>query len=621
MRLRTYPSRMHAADDPTESTGPHANYWDADPALRHAVRRALPDDDWADSEPRLADFGRAVAETIASNSDTVDRHPPELHTYDAHGAVQNRIEYHPAQAENERLVVEHGVVADSFTAPEGRETPLPFTHHLGMLALLTYADVGLTCPVAMTSGVALVLDAFDDGSLSAFRDRLVARDPDDWIQGAMFMTEEQGGSDVGANETTAEQDAEGTWRLTGEKWFCSNVDAGAPLVLARRPDAPEGTEGLSLFLLPQRESDPDAGVYYRRLKEKLGTKSVPTGELELDGALAHPVGDLDAGFAQLTRMVNLERLANAAGAVGLMGRCLLEARTHAADREAFGRTLDEHPLMARDLVEMTVDHEAATAVTFEAGRQFDAFERGVAGVTGTAGDADTTSPTADPATDTDRARRLVRLLVPVVKNRTGRLAVDHASYAMEILGGNGYVDEFVTHRLLRDAQVLPIWEGATNVLALETLRVLAREGAHDPLLTDVTARLDAADDPSLADTVETVAAAREDLREALGTLATADRDYAQTQAKELVDLLYDVTAASLLVESASDGLSDGDARGVLVAREFVDRHLREQSSRGITAGNRRPLDRFDAIVDHESMPPADLRESDDDAAAPEAADD
>jgi alkylation response protein AidB-like acyl-CoA dehydrogenase len=608
----------HDSTTETETGDPHANYWDADPALRQAVERALPEADWPDSRERLAAFGRAVAGTIAPNSDTIDRHPPALHTYDAHGEVVNEIEYHPAQAENERLVVEHGVVADSFTAPEGRDEPLPFTHHLGMLALLTYADVGLTCPVAMTSGVALVLDAFDDGSLREFRDRLVARDPDDWLQGAMFMTEEQGGSDVGRNETTAERDADGNWRLTGEKWFCSNIDAGAPLVLARRPDAPEGTEGLSLFLLPQRESDPDEGVFYRRLKDKLGTKSVPTGELELEGALAHPVGDLDAGFVQMTRMVNLERLANAAGAVGLMGRCLLEARTHAGEREAFGRTLDEHPLMARDLVELTVDHEAAVATTFEAGRQFDAFERGVAGASagGDAPDAET-----NPATDTDRARRLVRLLVPVVKNRTGRLAVDHASYTMEILGGNGYVEEFVTHRLLRDAQVLPIWEGATNVLALETLRVLAREGAHEPLLEDVSARLDAAADPLLAETVETVAAARDDCREALGTLATADRDYAQTQAKELVDLLYDVTAASLLVESASDGLSNDDARGVLVAREFVGRHLRERPVRGITSENRRPLDQFDAIVDHESVLPTDLRDAEESASTPDAADD
>jgi alkylation response protein AidB-like acyl-CoA dehydrogenase len=618
---------MNTPDDHTAESGdPHANYWDADPALRQAVERALPEADWPDSRERLAAFGRAVAERIAPNSDRIDRHPPELHTYDAHGDVVNEIEYHPTQAANERLVVEHGVVADSFTAPEDRDDPLPFTHHLGMLAMLTYADVGLTCPVAMTSGVALVLDAFDDGSLADIRDRLVARDPDDWVQGAMFMTEKQGGSDVGSNETTAERDADGNWRLTGEKWFCSNIDAGAPLVLARRPDAPEGTDGLSLFLLPQRDSDPDEGVYYRRLKDKLGTKSVPTGELELDGALAHPVGDLDAGFAQLTRMVNLERLANAAGAVGLMGRCLLEARTHAGEREAFGRTLDEHPLMARDLVELTVEHEAAVATTFEAGRQFDAFERGVAGGTAgadatDAGAGPATDAGADPATDTDRARRLVRLLVPVVKNRTGRLAVEYASEAMEILGGNGYVEEFVTHRLLRDAQVLPIWEGATNVLALETLRVLAREGAHEPLLEDVSARLDTAADPLLAETVETVAAARDDCRTALGTLATADRDYAQTQAKELVDLLYDVTAASLLVESATEGLSNDDARGVLVARQFVGQHLETRPARGITNENRRPLDQFDAIVDHESVPPADLRDADESPSTPDAADD
>jgi alkylation response protein AidB-like acyl-CoA dehydrogenase len=573
----------YAGRDPASD----GDYWALSPALRAAVRRSVPAEDWADSEARLSAFGRTVARTVAPNSDTVDRNPPELHTYDAHGDVVNRVDYHPAQRENERLVVEHGVVADAFEAPPGRDEPLPFCHQLGMLALLTYADVGLTCPVAMTAGVALVLDEFGDERHAPFYEGLVARDPDDWLQGAMFMTEEQGGSDVGANETQAVRDDDGTWRLSGEKWFCSNVDAAAPLVLARRPDAPDGTAGLSLFLLPQRETDPEDGIYYRRLKDKLGTKSVPTGELELDGARALPVGDLDAGFAQMTRMVNLERLANAAAATGLVGRCLLEAKLHAAERETFGRRLQDHPLMARDLVDLTVAHEAALAVTFEAGRQFDAFER----------DGD------------DDARRLVRLLVPVVKNRTGRLAVDVASETMEILGGNGYVADFVTHRLLRDAQVLPIWEGASNVLALETLRVLAREAAHEPLLAGIETRLDAADDPLLADTVATVRAATDDLRTAFGTLAAAERDYAQTQAKALADLVYDVTAASLLVASASEDLAggdedDGDARGVLVARRFVDDHLRERPVRGIAAGDRLPVDRFDALARYGPVDPA-----------------
>ncbi|MCT9096558.1 acyl-CoA dehydrogenase family protein [Haloarchaeobius sp. HME9146] len=569
--------------------GRHVNYYDLDYTIRREVARVTPrtDYDWADEQ--LRSFGQVVGDTIADNADLIDEHGPILHTYDRDGEVRNFVEYHPKQFENERLAYGAGIVSDSFEAPPGRDDPLPLTHHLAMEYLLSYADPGFTCPVSMTAGTALVLDKYGEGEvLQEYYERLVARDGEENIEGAMFLTEKQGGSDVGANETIAEHVEGDRYELTGEKWFCSNIDAEGTLALARTPDAPEGTKGLSLFLVPHTVDGELNSQLYRRLKDKLGTISVPTGEVELQGATGYLVGEEQRGFKYMTDMLNLERLSNASASVAIMGRCLLEAKIHAANREAFGSPIQEYPLMKRDLVDMAVDHEAAVAYTFEAGRVLSRRERD--------GDED--------------AYRLMRVLVPIAKSRTARMSVDTASYAMEILGGNGYVKDFVTHRLLRDAQVLPIWEGTSNILALDVLRALDREDAHEPLLEAIQSNLDAAEHPVLADTKESIQAASADLGAALATLATEDGEYAQLQAKELADYIFDVFTGSLLLAEAQSQIDEADdARLALVAERFVDRHLREHDSRGITSGDRFALEHFDAVVRYESVDPETLLES------------
>ena len=236
-------------------------------------------------------------------------------------------------------------------------------------------------------------------------------------------------------------------------------------------------------------------AHFRRLKNKLGTISVPTGEIEYQGAEAYLVGEKGEGFRAMAEMMNFERLTNATGAVGVMGRALLEAKVHAADREAFGDAIDEYPLMCRDLVDMTVDYEAAAAFSFEAARLLDERERQAP-----RGDAERASrERSDPWDEEDdsAAYKLMRPFIPVAKYKTARMAVDTTSYAMEVLGGNGYVREHTTERLLRDAQVLPIREGPSNILALDTLRALNREDAHEALLPYVDERLGAVEHPFL----------------------------------------------------------------------------------------------------------------------------
>jgi acyl-CoA dehydrogenase len=462
-----------------------------------------------------------------------------------------------------------------------------------MQALLSYNDAGFVCPASMTVGAALVLETFDDGENAETFRRLTSRDYDEHIEGAMFLTEKQGGSDVGANETRAEPREDGTYELHGEKWFCSNVDAEGALALARTPDAPEGTKGLSLFVVPHTNEDGEPNdLVIRRLKDKLGTIAVPTGEIVFEGARARLVGEEERGFRYMTEMLNYERLTNATGAVGIMGRSLLEAKIHAANREAFGETIQEYPLMKRDLVEMTVDYEAAAAFAFEAMGQYVERERQGAG----AGD------------DSD-AYRLMRLLVPVAKYKTARMAVDTASYAMEVLGGNGYVRGFTLERLYRDAQVLPIWEGTSNVLSLDVLRALSREAAHEALIPHVRELLDV-EHPFVASVAEAVEKRFVELQEALTTLATEDEEYAQYHAKRLADLLFDVVTASVLVHEAQWAVDeDGDGRKALVAETFVRSRFGEREAYGVTSGDRTGMERFDAIARYASVDPASLVET------------
>jgi acyl-CoA dehydrogenase len=484
-------------------------------------------------------------------------------------------------------------------------------HTLTMQTLLSYADVGLVCPVSMTAGAALVLRNHDDaGYYDDYRRGLTARDYENVIQGAMFLTEEQGGSDVGANETVAEpvsaapeataagteparaaQDgavpASRAYELTGEKWFCSNIDGQGTLALARRPDAPAGTDGLSLFVVPHELEEGELNPQiYRRLKDKLGTESVPTGEVEFEDTVGYLVGEPERGFKYMTTMLNWERVTNATGAVGVMGRALLESKIHAANREAFGQTIDQFPLMKRDLVEMQVDFEAALAFSMEAGRTLDRYERDH---------------------DDEAAFALFRALVPVAKHRTGRMSIDATSYAMEVQGGNGYVSDFVTHRLYRDAQVLPIWEGTSNILSLDLLRAFATTDAVEAVLSLIEDYLEALTHPALADLGDIVRDRRGTLADAVGAVATGEDDYAQHEAKELADLVFDVVTASLLLAKAQRRLDEaGDAREAVVAEWFVRSTFDRGDGRGILDGAALPLEHFDAVVRYDPLDPAAL---------------
>ena len=311
----------------------------------------------------------------------------------------------------------------------------------------------------MTDALTRTLTRFGSEELiRRYLPHLTSQDMEDLYQGAMFMTEQQAGSDVGATATEARFE-DGCWRLYGDKWFCSNADAELAMVLARPRNAASGTRGLSLFLLPRHLPDGTRNAYrIIRLKDKLGTRSMASGEITLEGAAAYLVGEEGAGFKQMTDMINMSRLSNGVRSAGLMRRSVSESLFIARNRRAFGRRLIDQPLMRRQLVKMLMTAEAGRSIVFRTAALLERSDGG-----------------------DDKARCLLRILTPLIKFRTCRDARKVAGDAMEVRGGCGYIEEWSDARVLRDAHLGSIWEGTSNIVALDVARGIRREATLDAL--------------------------------------------------------------------------------------------------------------------------------------------
>ena len=440
---------------------PVTSFWEVSSALREILTRKLSPAEFAWAEPQLRKMGDLAARVVPPLAAAADRDSPRLVTHTPAGQRINRVDYHPSYREMEAIAYGSGMVAMKYD-------PAILAAHRSSIHLVSFAhgylfamaEMGLYCPVCMTDGVARIVTRHGTPEQAArVVPRMGARDAAERWTGAMFLTERAGGSDVGANETIARRDRDGRWRLTGHKWFCSNVDAHAALVTARPEGAAAGTKGLRTFLLLPRDN---AGVEIERLKEKLGVRSMPTGEVRLTDAEAEEVG----GFGAMLEMMNLSRLYNAVASVAVIGRAIHEARHYIERRVAFGRPVIEHPLAHETLLDLEAEHLAALLMTFET---VDALQR--------ADDGD------------EEAGRVHRALVPIVKAVTGKLAVPCVSEAMELIGGNAYIEESPLPRMLRDVQVLPIWEGTTNIIVLDALRVARKEGGHEILLSRIRRQL------------------------------------------------------------------------------------------------------------------------------------
>ena len=485
----------------------------------------LPKRLFAHLDPTFDRLGALAGGHLDELAGTADRNPPVLSVRRRTGEDCNVVEKHPAYVEMERLAFsELGLAAVSHRGVLGWSEPMPPAAKYALTYLFVQAEFGLMCPVSMTDSLTRTLKRYGEPSLVArFIERLTSLDFDTLAQGAMFMTEQGAGWDVSATATQATAQADGTWKLTGDKWFCSNADADLAMVLARSENA-AGLKGISLFLLPRTKADGAPNDYrILRLKDKLGTRSMASGEIRLEGAEAYLVGERGRGFHQMADMVNNSRLSNGVRASALMRRAVTEALFIARRRQAFGKRLIEMPLMRRQLSKMLVWAEQARTMMFLTAAALDRAN---------AGDAE--------------GAKLTRIMTPLIKFRACRDARKVTGDAMEVRGGCGYIEEWPDARLLRDAHLGSIWEGTSNIVALDVSRAISREGALPALKAANLARLGEA---GLDD------ATRSQFSGALDRACAFAEDVAASRtealARESASALYHITSAIGLAHEAA----------------------------------------------------------------------
>ncbi len=419
--------------------------------------------------PHLEHLGGLAGGVLDALAHTADKNPPTLTHRNRAGLDMQHIVKHPAYVELERVAFsQYGLAAMSHRADVlGWPAPMPPIAKYALTYLFVQAEFGVCCPLSMTDSLTRTLRKFAAPELThRYLPQLTTQDFDALFQGAMFMTEQGAGSDVAATETRATQDpgsSDGSWQLHGEKWFCSNADAALAMVLARpggandgtRSDGVAGMKGLSLFLLPKTLPDGSRNSHrIVRLKDKLGTRSMASGEISLNGAKAWLVGEPGRGFVQMADMINNSRLSNGVRAAGLMRRAVSEAMFIARERQAFGKRLIDMPLMRRQLLKLMLPAEQARSMVFQAATALHRADSG-----------------------DKNAYSLTRILTPLIKFRACRDARKVTGDAMEVRGGCGYIEDWSDARLVRDAHLGSVWEGTSNIVALDVLRAVKREGS------------------------------------------------------------------------------------------------------------------------------------------------
>ena len=499
------------------------NAFASDSALQDLAWLYLANDTHARLMPELERMGDLVGRRLEELALIADKNPPTLQIRARNGADLEKVHKHPSYVELERYAFgEFGLAAMSHRGGVfGADAKLPPMIKYALVYLFVQAEFGLCCPLSMTDSLTRTLVKFGSKELiDQYFDQLTSQDMDALFQGSMFMTEQVAGSDVGAIETTAKL-VDGEWKLSGDKWFCSNPDAALGMVLARPEGGAPGTGGLSLFLLPRVLPDGSKNAYrILRLKEKMGTKSMASGEISLEGATAYLVGDPGQGFKQMTDMINMSRLANGVRSAGMMRRAVSEALFISKNRTAFGQRLIDLPLMQRQLMKMLVTAEQGRSMVFHTARVLQAADAG----------------------DGEMAK-VLRILTPLIKFRTCRDARKVAGDGMEVRGGCGYIEEWSDARVLRDSHLGSIWEGTSNIVALDVARATRRAGALDALrgyvaklVTEVTAKGgDTADAEDVFD-------------RAAGLLETVANDRAgESDVRLAATAVYNATSAAILM--------------------------------------------------------------------------
>lgn len=527
------------------------NQYDEDRVLKTYLAWKLPAAMLHELEPELHHLGQRVIEDIQQLGQEAEASPPQHIPYDPWGKRIDQIKVSPAWTALDKIAAEEKLIALAY---ERRHGALSRIHQFAKLYLFHPSSAIYTCPLAMTDGAARALELYADAALKkrAFP-HLTATDPAQFWTSGQWMTERSGGSDVSGTATIAKADGD-QFRLSGVKWFTSATTSQMAMTLARIEGAPAGSKGLSLFYLELRDENGALnGIRINRLKDKLGTRALPTAELTLENAAATLVGGAGDGVKKIASLFNITRIYNACCAVGYMRRALALARDYANKRVAFGRPLSQHSLHVETLANMQVEFSAAFHLVFHAVELLGKEEVGEASAA---------------------ERAVLRLLTPLAKLYTAKQAIVLSSEALEAFGGAGYIEDTGLPQLLRNAQVLSIWEGTTNILSLDALRAIHRENAGEAFLTDMQQRLDQIAHPQLLLAKNTTQDNVQTLQHYLHSMAKMSDEEQQTGARQFAFAMTQTYIASLLLDYAQWSLqTEADPQARITAQRWCAKSL------------------------------------------------
>jgi putative acyl-CoA dehydrogenase len=516
------------------------NQFHGDTLLQNVLKQKLPREVLEAAKPELERMGERAATDLLQASRNAEDVEPIHRAFDAFGNRIDDIEMSAGWKHIAAAAAEEGIVATGYERKFAEHSRFV---QFAKLYLFHPSSAFVSCPLAMSDGAARAIELYGDAVLKKgpFQ-KLISRDPLDFWTSGQWMTEKTGGSDVSGTSTIATKTADG-YELNGIKWFTSATTSQMSMALARIEGHPEGSRGLSLFYIQVRN---DKGrlqnIEIIRLKDKLGTRAMPTAELLLKGTPAQLVGGEGNGVKKIASLFNVTRMYNAVCALGTARRALAIANDYAGKRSAFGKKLSEHPLHAETLAELQVEFEGNFVLTFHLAELLGRDEIGLA------------SP---------EESAMLRMLTPIAKLYTGKASMQITSEAMECVGGAGYIEDTGLPALLRGAQVFSIWEGTTNVLSLDVIRAIEKEGAFQPFVAGILKRLD-----GIKNFDHEVAALKEECKALSDFLHLAVKegpDFVQASARTFAFRLARLCAGSLLLEKAKD------PRSAAVARRWLAR--------------------------------------------------
>ncbi|OLS24605.1 MAG: putative acyl-CoA dehydrogenase AidB [Candidatus Heimdallarchaeota archaeon LC_3] len=533
------------------------NQFNDDALLLSYLKRVLPEDMLKQITPDLERLGDRVVKDIYDMGIDAELNEPYLKQFDVWGKKINEVVVSDGWQELEEVSAEEGLVAIGYERKYG---DLSRVYQFAKLYLFTPSSAVFTCPLAMSDGAIRLIEVYGDQELKSIAIKnLTSRDPSEFWTSTQQMTERTGGSDVARALTIAEKtDIEGEYKLFGHKWFVSAVTAQMGMTLAkiRQEDGNiiPGSRGLSLFYLKMRNKD---GTYnnieIEALKDKLGTRALPTAQLSLNGSLAKLVGEEGNGIKKIATLFNVTRIYNALSAVSFMRRAIALSLDYAKKREAFKELIINHPLHIQSLARMQTEFEGAFQLTF--------FEVALMGK-------------VECGTATTNEKVLLRLLTPIAKLYTAKQSIEVVSEYLEMLGGIGYLEDTGFPKLLRDTQVLSIWEGTTNVLSLDMLRAIEKDQAYYPLIETIDDKLKQITLPELIQDKGKVSDAFEKLQLFFKQAFAIGKEYLNLSSRDLSYSIARIMISVLLLEHAQwCHINNTYPNSLAVAHEWCKKNL------------------------------------------------